>query len=207
MPTSARSTTWASERTCVAAKQKKENKKQGQEANKHPCHLASRKKGLGRGKRPGESQKRAGPRMAPREKRQEAGRTAKKGDEPSAVGQKREQEQQTQVRAGVSCYFLVFVSQKKTNRNTNNVGEKSKEERTNPETADLTSREFFQTVSGATRQNIKPKPKQNTTEKHKTNTDTQKQKFAPVSFSNSDPKKRRTAKTAKDAQPDTKNTK
>ena len=46
-------------------------------------------------------------------------------------------------------------------------------------TADLTSREFFQTLSGANRQNIRPKPQQNTTKKHKTNTNTQKQKFAP----------------------------
>ena len=41
---------------------------------------------------------------------------------------------------------------------------------------------IFQTLSGANRQIIKQKPKQNNTEKHKTNTDTQKQKFAPENF-------------------------
>ena len=61
--------------------------------------------------------------MAPRRKRQEAGRTAKMGETTSAAGQKREPEQQTQVRAGVSCYYLIFVSPK--NRNKNDVGEKN----------------------------------------------------------------------------------
>ena len=78
-PTSVRLPTRAS-RTSVATKQNRrgKSKNQTQEARKHPCRLASR--GLGRGERaqapqvPGESRKRAGPRMAPREnaKKQDA---------------------------------------------------------------------------------------------------------------------------------------
>ena len=60
-----------------------------------------------------ENQKRAGPRMAPREKRREAGRTAKTGETEKSGGTQKEKEA-TQVRVrGVSCYYLNFVSQKK----------------------------------------------------------------------------------------------
>ena len=93
---------------------------------------------------------------------------------------------------GVSCYYLNCLSRKKPRKTTST--EKPKEERTKPKTPDLTSREFFPTLSGANRQEIKQKHRQKTTKKHQTNSGTQKQKFAPEIFSKSDPKKRRTAK-------------
>ena len=71
--------------------------------------------------------------MAPRRKRQEAGRTAKKGDKPSAAGQKRKQEQTKQVRVGVSCYHLIFVSQKQKHENQKWCRRKPKEKRTSPQ--------------------------------------------------------------------------
>ena len=117
-------------------------------------------------------------------KRQEAGRTAKTGDKPRAAGQKKEQTKQ--VRVGVSCDYLIFLSRKRK-KNKNDVDGKPKKERTSPETQDLTLREFFQTVSVANCPHIKQKPKQNITEKPKTKTNTQKQKFAPENFSKQRP--------------------
>ena len=109
--------------------------------------------------------------MAPREKRQEAGRTAKKGETESAAGQnKREQEQAKQVRVGVSCYYLICVSSRKKKPRKTTSTKKTEGRENEPQKApDLTSREFFQTLSGANRQQIKQKHReQNQHQKHKT---------------------------------------
>ena len=119
-----------SSKTCEAAKQKGKTKNQGREATKHPL--------------PGESQKRAGPRMAHRRKRQEAGRTAKKGETTSAAGQKNRNNKHRCV-WGVSCYYLSVVSWKEKQKQ-NDVGENLK--RTNPKTANLTSPWVSLWVSG-----------------------------------------------------------
>ena len=59
----------------------------------------------------GESQKRTGPRMAPRENHQETGRTAKTGETDKSGGtQKRKGTSKTSACEGVSCYYLIFVS-------------------------------------------------------------------------------------------------
>ena len=82
-----------------------------------------------------------GPEWHP-ENSQEAGRTAKKGDKPSAAGQKGEQEQtKTSACGGVLLLPDLCLSKEKTNKNKNN-GEKPKEKRMNPKKADLTSRDF-----------------------------------------------------------------
>ena len=60
------------------------------------------------------------------------------------------------------------------NRTEENTGTKRRK--------NLTSREFFQTTSGANRQNVKQKHKQNSTNKHMTNTDTQKTKVRSRKF-------------------------
>ena len=89
LPTSARSPTRAS-RKGVAAKQNKTGKKnKDKRSTAKPLPPRVPRKGPQKGRVPGESQKRAGPRMAPREKRQEAGRTAKKGETTSAAGNKK----------------------------------------------------------------------------------------------------------------------
>ena len=74
---------------------------------------------------------------------------------------------------GVPCYYLSFLS-KKHKIKKRDVGEKNpKEERKkNPETQDLTSREFFETFSGARNQIIMQKHRQNSTNNDTTNTDT-----------------------------------
>ena len=52
--------------------------------------------------------------MAPRRKRQEAGRTAKMGGTINSGGTtQKEQEKAKQARVGVSCYYLSYVSSKK----------------------------------------------------------------------------------------------
>ena len=101
----------------------------------------------------GESQKRPGPRMAPREKRQEAGRTAKTGEtDRNAAGHKKEKREQAKqgACAGVSCDYLIFISEKRKKKQKNGVDEKNqrKRERTRKK-PDLTSIEFFQTGSGS----------------------------------------------------------
>ena len=139
--------------------------------------------------------------MAPREKRQEAGRTAKKG-EKNAAGRKKRKGTNKKVRVGVSCYYLICISQK----TKNDVDEKAKGERTHKNTRPDIKR-IFQTLSGANRQKIKQKHRQEPTKKHKTNTTTQKQKLAPQKFFQKATLRRERQKTTKDAEPDTKNTK
>ena len=137
--------------------------------------------------------------MAPREESQEAGRTAKKGDKPSAAGQrKRKRKKQTKTGAcgGVLLLSdLCFSKQNKQKQKRRRRKTKGKENEPKNSRPDV--KRIFQTLSGANRQNIRPEPKQNATKKHKTNTNTQKQKFAPEKFSNSDPKKRKTAEKGK----------
>ena len=87
---------WCEKKT--AKHNRRGKQKQQKETTKTPLPPRVQKKGLRRV--PGESQKRVGPRMAPQGKHQEAGRTANKGEQTSAAGQKKEQGQTTQVRVG-----------------------------------------------------------------------------------------------------------
>ena len=106
-------------RECVAAKQKRENEKQGQEAKKHPCRLASQEKGPRKGlasSSPVSSRripKRRGAQNGTPRKTPNIGMQPKRAINQARRDKKREQEQQTQVRVGVSCCYLIFVSQKK----------------------------------------------------------------------------------------------
>ena len=67
-------------------KTKGENANQGQEAKKHPCRLASQEKGASE-QVPGESQKRAGPRMAPRRNAKKRDARPKWAEQTNAAGQ------------------------------------------------------------------------------------------------------------------------
>ena len=165
-------------RVKTAAKRNRRGKrKQQKEATKTPLPPRVQRKGLRRV--PGNSQKRVGPRMAPQGKHQEAGRTAKKGEQANAAGQKRTRKNKTSPCGGVPCYYLSCLSQKKRRRRRRN-NQRKKED--NPKTPDLTSREIFKTVSGAKKQMIKQKHRQNSTKTRKTHTDTQNQKLAPEVF-------------------------
>ena len=82
----------------------------------------------------GESQKRAGPRMAPREKRQETGRTAKTGKTDKSGGTQTRKKPEKQVRVrGVLLLPDLCLSKKKNKTKTTTTTKKPKEERTNPE--------------------------------------------------------------------------
>ena len=83
-----------------------ENKNNRKKRPKHPCRLASRKgPQKGRASSSPVSSRRIpktrGAQNGTPTKTQEAGRTAKKGEQTSAAGQKKEQEKATQVRVGV----------------------------------------------------------------------------------------------------------
>ena len=130
----------------------------------------------------GESQKRAGPRMGPRENHREAGRTAKTGETDKSGGtQKRKRNKQTSACAGVSCDYLVFclskTNKKQKRRRRKTEGRENEPRKTRPDI-----NRIFPTVSGAKRQKIKQKHRPKPTEKHKANATTQKQKFAPENF-------------------------
>ena len=133
--------------------------------------------------------------MAPRRKRQEAGRTAKTGGtEKSGGTQKRTREQQNRcVWRGVLWLPDLCLLKKKTAKN--DVGEKTKGKENDPEeTPDLTTREFFPDSFGSEPPKWSKNNSKNPPKKHKTNTTTQKQKFAPENFSKQRPLERRNDK-------------
>ena len=143
---------------------------------KHPCRLASEK-----GASEGASELK--PHEVPRESKNTKTRRAQNGTprkhqkkrktRPKWTmthmwrGQKNRNKTQKVPVWGVSCDYLICVSQKKRRTNTSST-RNPEEEGTNPKKEDLTRREFIYAVSGATRQNIKAKHRQNTIEKKKT---------------------------------------
>ena len=168
-----------------------EKQNKTQEAAKLPCRLASEKKASEEYQ---ENPKNArGPEWHPAKTPERKDARPKRENKPNAAGTQTRKGRKTQSACGgVPCDYLIFLSekrkrkkkkQKKRRRRRNNQRRKEG----NPKTPDLTSREFFKTVSGAKNQKIKQKHRQNSTKKHKTNTDTQKQKFAPENFSRKRP--------------------
>ena len=111
LPTSARSPTRALKK-CSRKTKKGEKETQGKRSTRKP--LPPRVPRKRPQKVQGESQKRTGPRMAPRENHQEAGRTAKTGETDKSGGTQKEKEtSKTSACEGASCYYLIFVSKKK----------------------------------------------------------------------------------------------
>ena len=180
LPTSARSPTRAEKACSRKTKQNKRGKeKQGNRSTRKPLPPRVPRKGLRRFK---ENPKNArGPEWHPEknaEKRDARPKRAKQQTRRDT--KKRKGKSKTSACEGVSCYYLICISSKKTRKRRRRKNQR-KRERTQ-KTADLTSREFFQTLSGVNCQKIKPKRKQKPTKKHKNNTTSQKQKFAPENF-------------------------
>ena len=99
--------------------------------------------------------------MAPRQNARKKGRTAKTGEQTNAAGTQTRKSKRTQVRVGgVPCDYLIYLSEKKKETNKtkgdDDVGEKTKR-KDKPKTPDLTSIEFFQTLSGAKKTKHKAK--------------------------------------------------
>ena len=95
-------------RQSVAAKQKGKKKNKTRETHEDPCRLASQEKAS---EGPRRLPKTPGAQNGTPEKRQEAGRTAKTGGtDKSGRTQKRKITRKTSACAGVSCYYLSFVS-------------------------------------------------------------------------------------------------
>ena len=117
IPASARSRAGPSSKKCAAAKQKRgKGKTRTREAQQNPCRLASQEKGPQKGRAsssPISSRripKTPGAQNGAPKKRQEAGRTAKKGETTSAAGHKNKKGTSKKVRVGVSCYYLICIS-------------------------------------------------------------------------------------------------
>ena len=95
-------------RQSVAAKQKGKQKNKTRKTHEDPCRLASQEKAS---EGPRRIPKTPGAQNGTPEKRQEAGRTAKTGGTDKSGGtQKRKRTRKTGACAGVSCYYLNFVS-------------------------------------------------------------------------------------------------
>ena len=91
----ARPSSWCEKSRKTQQKGKKNNRKK---RPKHPCRLASRKRASEEFQ---ENPKNAWAQNGAPRKHQEAGRTAKKGEQTNAAGQEKEQEKATEVRVGV----------------------------------------------------------------------------------------------------------
>ena len=169
----------------AAAKTKGENKKPQKEGASELKPAISRR-----------IKKTHGAQNGTRRKHQKQGRTAKMGHKPTATGQKEKRKRPQQTRVGVSCYYSDICLLKRTTTTT--YLKERERERTKPETENLTWTDFFRTVSGAKRQNIKQKLRQNTTAKTQDQHRHPKTKICSRRFiPNSDPKKWRAAKNGK----------
>ena len=156
-----------------------ENKNNRKKQPKHPCRLASRERPQkGRASSSPVSTRRIpktrGVRNGTPKNHQEARRTAKKGDKPSAAGKNK-----TRACGGVLLLpeLCLLKRNEKRKDNKRRRRKKPKGERPNPKKQNLTARDFA-AIFGAKRQNIKQKHKQNSTKKkHKTSTDPQKDRW------------------------------
>ena len=109
-PTSVRLPTQASRNVWSQNKTEGEKNKPSTRSTEHPCRLASQEKG---GLRASTRRipKTPGAQKGTPAKRQEAGRTAKTGKTDKRGGtQKRKRTRKTSACAGVSCYYLSYVS-------------------------------------------------------------------------------------------------
>ena len=101
--------------------------------------------------------------MAPRKNAKKRDARPKRAEQTKAAGHEKEKNKKTGACAGVSCYYLNCISEKrkKNKKKTENDDDDDDENLRKRERAqkkpDLTSIEFFQTVSGAKRQKIKQK--------------------------------------------------
>ena len=130
--------------------------------------------------------------MAPRRKRQEAGRTAKMGGTIKCGGTtQKEQEKAKQVRVGVSCYYLSYVlfkNNKKKTRKNDDDGKKTKGRENEPKkTPDLTSREFFRHFRERTAKKLSKSIGKNPPKNTRPTTTTKNQSSLPKIFSKNDP--------------------
>ena len=109
----------------------------------------------------------------------------------------------------MSCDYLIYVSPKKKNQNKNDVDEKPKVERTNPEKPRPDNNRIFPNSFGSETPKNKAKTIAKTHQKTQKPTQPPKNKSSlPKIFPQSDPKKKGTTKkTAKDTGPDTEKTK
>ena len=113
-----------------AAKHNRRGKqKQQKEATKTPLPPRVQRKGLRRV--PGESQKRAGPRMAPRKNAKKRDARPKRANKQVRRDRKRNRKKQCKCVWGVPCYYLSCLSLKKETRTTTSA-KKPKEERKQP---------------------------------------------------------------------------
>ena len=143
----------------------------------------------------------------PRRKRQEAGRTAKRAKTNRGGTQRENRKNQTSACGGVLLLPELYLLKNKKREKQDDVDEKDQNKREKKiqtgKNKTWHQENFSETFSGSNRQNIRQKHQDST--KHTTNTDTKNKSSLPNCFSNSDPKKRRTAKNRqKDAEPDTK---
>ena len=199
-------TTPCPSRKGVAAQQNTRGKrKQGKRSTGKPLPpRAPRKEGLRTSTRRIPKTRRAQNGTPENAKKRDAQR--KRANTNAAGHKKRKRTSKTSACEGVSCYYLICIFPKKGDKRRRRKNQRKRER--NQKTPDLTSREFFRTLSGANRQEIKQKHRQKPTKKHKTNNTTQKQKFAPRKiFQKTTPRREERQKTTRDTEPDTKKTK
>ena len=139
-----------------------QNKKQGEKENKareaheNPCRLASQEKGSSE-QVPGESQKRSGPRKAPRRKRKKRDKT---GKNKRGGTQKEKKNKPKQVRVGGVLLLPDLSLLKKTT-----TAKKPKEERTNPKNSRPDIKRIFPNSFGSEPPKKKQKHRQKTHQK------------------------------------------
>ena len=145
-------------------------KNKAEEAQENPYnvyHLASQEKGLRRGERTNSSPISSRRIPKPRGAQNGTPRKTPRSRTHGQNGQNRQKRRDTEKEKGnnksgacegVSCDFLIFVSKKAAK---NDVGEKTKGKENDPQkTPDLTSREFFRTISGSEPPKMKQKHRQ-----------------------------------------------
>ena len=161
-------TTPGPSRKGVAAQQntRGKQKNKAREAQENPCRLASQEK------RPqkvqGESQNRAGPRMAPRKNTKKRDARPKRAEQTKAAGHKKKKNQKNRcVCGGVLLLPDLCLSNEKNTQKQKRRRRKNQRTRDRPQkTPDLTSIGFFPDSFGSETPKMKQKHRQKTTKKH-----------------------------------------